>query len=390
METDALINSYLDLNLLLLIGTLLWLGAHKLLSQTRLAHAFGAQLRLMNALTLLLALSPFLMFAFTRLVMAHPPNISDLLVSQFLQGNVNMSATSFETLIGLREDTVRILSTQQLLWPRLLTLALAIGGLICAAQLASSVLRLRRALHRSFLWKRIGRTHILVSDETPVAFSTRALWRRYVVLPSALLTQPQDLRLTLAHELQHFRQRDIECEFLLEMLRPLLFWNPAFYLWRREVRRLREFACDQALMARPGLDIRTYGECLIRACAQAAQERVFFTRRSPAVALVDRRETRRDSTLQQRIIALTAPAPQGHTGFGWAMVSGLMVASVLATAMLMQRPGDWSHDRLMLSTIVNLERMASRNASPGTSAGSASTVASASAILQGSFMPAER
>jgi beta-lactamase regulating signal transducer with metallopeptidase domain len=386
METDALINSYLDLNLLLLVGTLLWLGARKLLSHSRLAHAFGAQLRLMNALTLLLALSPFLMFAFTRLVMAHPPNISDLLVSQFLQGNVHMSATNFEALIGLREDTVRILSTQQLLWPRLLTLVLAIGGLICATQLISSILRLRRALKGSFLWKRIGGTQILVSDETPVAFSTRALLRRYVVLPSALLTQPQDLKLTLAHELQHFRQRDIECEFLLEMLRPLLFWNPAFYLWRREVRRLREFACDQALMARPGFDIRAYGECLIRACAQAAQEQVFFTRRSPAVALVDRRETRRESTLQQRIIALTAPAPQEQTGFGWAMISLMMVCSVLATAMLMQRPGDWSHDRLMLSTIVNLERMANRNADTE----SGSTVTTASAILQGSFMPAER
>ena len=50
----------------------------------------------------------------------------------------------------------------------------------------------------------------------------------------------------------------------------------------------------------------------------------------------------------------------------------------------MQRPGDWSHDRLMLSTIVNLERMASRTASPD------SASASASDILQGSFMPAER
>ncbi|WP_083097734.1 M56 family metallopeptidase [Pseudophaeobacter leonis] len=383
MKTDALINGYLDLNLLVLAGTLLWLLARKILSHTRLAHAFQAQLRLMNALTLLLALSPFLMFAFTRLVMAHPPNISDLLVAQFLQGHVSMRPSSFESLIGLREDTVRVLTSQQLLWTRLLAAAIALGGLICAGHIALSVLRLRRALRRSYTWKNIGGTRILVSDETPVAFSTRGLTSRYVVLPTALLSHPQDLRLTLAHELQHFRQRDIECEFLLEMLRPLLFWNPAFYLWRREVRHLREFACDQALMARAGLNIRAYCECLIRACSQAAQERVFFTRRSPTVALVDRRETRRNSTLQQRIIAVTAQAPHGETGIGWALISGLMMASVLATAMLMQRPGDWSHDRLMLSTIVNLERMASRNATPAIGA-----QATANAILQGSFMPA--
>lgn len=382
METDALINGYLDLNLLVLAGTLLWFSARKLLSLTRLAHAFQAQLRLMNALTLLLALSPLLMFAFTRLVMAHPPNISDLLVSQFLQGNVSMSAASFESLLGLREDTVRVLTSQQLLWTRLVAAALAMGGLVCAIHVVISVMRLRRALDRAFLWKSIGKTRILVSDETPVAYSTRGLINRYVVLPSTLLTAPQDLKLTLAHELQHFRQRDIECEFLLELLRPALFWNPAFFLWRREVRHLREFACDQALMARPGLDLRAYCECLIRACAEAARERVFFTRRSPAVALVDRRETRRSSTLQQRIIAVTTNAPHGEAGLGWALVSGMMITAVLATAMLIQRPGDWSHDRLMLSTIVNLERMASRTTAPR-----AGGTPSATAILQRSFMP---
>lgn len=381
MKADALLNGYLDLNLLVLAGTLLWLSARKLLSQTRLSHAYLAQLRLMNMLTLLLALSPVLMYAFTHFVMAHPPNISDLLVAQYLQGNVSMSAASFETLLGLREDTVRVLTSQQLLWTQLLAVVLMIGGAICALHVALSVFRLHRSLARCYLWKHIGKTRILISDDTAVAYSTRGIFNRYVVLPTVLLTNPADLKLTVAHEMQHFRQRDIECEFLLEMLRPLLFWNPAFYLWRREVRHLREFACDQALMARPGLDLRAYCECLIRACALAAQERLFFTRRSPAVALVDRRETRRNSTLQQRIIAVTAQAPHGGTGFGWALVSGLMIASVLATAMLMQRPSDWSHDRLMLSTIVNLERMASRNASPE------SASASASAILQGSFMP---
>jgi hypothetical protein len=49
---------------------------------------------------------------------------------------------------------------------------------------------------------------------------------------------------------------------------------------------------------------------------------------------------------------------------GWAMVSGLLVGSVLITAMLIQRPSDWSQDRLMLSTIVNLERLATRNSRP--------------------------
>lgn len=364
MRTDALLNAYIDLNILLLAGTLLWLAARKLLSRTSLGRAYRPQLRLLNGMTLLLACSPMLILAFTTFILPHPPNFSDLMVSQYLQGNVRMSAGEVESLLGLREDLVRGLSSLQPGWARAAVLVFAAGALTCLAHVAMSVWQLRQNLTGAYTWRRIGRVQLMVSDSNRVAYSTRGLRRRYVVLPTTLLSAPRDLRLTIAHELQHFRQRDIECEFLLELLRPLLFWNPAFYLWRREVRLLREFACDQALMARPQFDVRAYCECLIRACAEAAKRPALFTRRSPAVALVDRRETRRGASLQRRIIAVTARQPQRPDAFGWALVSAAMTGFVLTTAMLLQRPSDWSHDRLMLSTIVNLERMASRTSSP--------------------------
>lgn len=364
MNADVLLNAYIDLNILLLAGTLLWFAARKALARSSLGRAYRPQLRLLNGMTVLLAASPLLILAFTRFVIAHPPNFSDMLVSQYLQGNVSMSAGTFEATLGLREDAVRGLTSLQPGWAQAVAAAFAVGALICLAHVAASVFRLRQNLAGSFLWKRIGRVQLMVSDDIRVAYSTRGLLRRYVVLPSALLNDPRDLRLTIAHELQHFRQRDIECEFLLELLRPALFWNPAFYLWRREVRLLREFACDQALMARPAFDVRAYCECLIRACALAARGPALFTRRSPAVALVDRRETRRGASLQRRIIAVTAVQPRGPNSLGWGLVSLTMAGVVLATAVLLQRPSDWSHDRIMLSTIVNLERMASRNSTP--------------------------
>ncbi|MBY6140875.1 M56 family metallopeptidase [Leisingera daeponensis] len=364
MNADVLLNAYIDLNILLLAGTLLWFAARKGLARSPLGRAYRPQLRLLNGMTVLLAASPLLILAFTRFVIAHPPNFSDMLVSQYLQGNVSMSAGTFETTLGLREDAVRGLTSLQPAWAQAVAAAFAAGMLICLAHVAVSVFRLRQNLSNAFIWKRIGRMQLMVSDEIRVAYSTRGPFCRYVVLPTQLLNDPRDLRLTIAHELQHFRQRDIECEFLLEILRPLLFWNPAFYLWRREVRLLREFACDQALMARPSFDVRAYCECLIRACANAARGPALFIRRSPAVALVDRRETRRGASLQRRIIAVTAIQPQGLNTLGWGVVSLAMAGAVLATAMLLQRPSDWSHDRIMLSTIVNLERMATRNSAP--------------------------
>lgn len=361
MQTDALLNAYIDLNILLLAGAMLWLALRSGLTRTRLGKAYRPQLRLLNAVTVLLALSPLLVLALTTVLIHPSPNLSDLLVAQYLQGNVGMSAVRFEDLLGLREDVVRTILNGQAPWARLLVVGFAAGGLICSLQLGLSILRLRKSLTQAFLWKRIGRTQLLLSDEARVAYSTRGIWARYVVLPTSLLEHPKDLRLSVAHELQHFRQRDIECEFLLSALRPLLFWNPAFFLWRREVRQLREFACDQALMSRPSFDLRGYCECLIRACANASRDPVLFARRSPTVALVDRRETRRGSSaLVRRLHAVTAAQPNSDNTLGWAIVSSLLVASVMTTAMLLQRPADWSHDRIMLSTIVNLERMATR------------------------------
>jgi beta-lactamase regulating signal transducer with metallopeptidase domain len=363
MDAEALLNAYLDLNLLLILGTSVWLALRWGLARTKLSKAYLPQLRLLNGLTVLLAVSPLFGLAFTTWVIAHPPNISDMLVSQYLQGNVSMSAASFEAALGLRESTVRELLAQKETWAQFAAAAFAFGAVLCALHVVFSVLRLRRTLGRSFAWKRIGRVNLLVSDTCRVAFSTRGLFNRYVVLPASLLQDPRDLRMTVAHELQHFRQRDIECEFLLETLRPVLFWNPAFFLWRREVRILREFACDQALALRKDFDPRAYCECLIRACAAAAQKPALFTRTTPAVALVDRRESKHRSALRDRVIAITAAGPQEVSPSVWLLMSGLLAATVLCFALFIQRPSDWSHDRIMLSTIVNLERMAARNQS---------------------------
>ena len=114
----------------------------------------------------------------------------------------------------------------------------------------------------------------------------------------------------MAHELQHFRQKDVETAILLELLRPVLFWNPAFYLWRRDMRSIREFACDQALRARGRFDPRAYCECLIRATSAARGATGHMNERGPVAALLDPREIRQLPVLARRIVAVT----DGHRG----------------------------------------------------------------------------
>ncbi|MCG7624742.1 M56 family metallopeptidase [Epibacterium sp. Ofav1-8] len=366
MKADALLNAYIDLNLLVCAGALLWLVARAGLRRTSLATVYGPQLRLLNGMTVLLAVMPGLVLVLNASGLGHPPTLSDVLVSQYLQGNVSMSASRFETLIGLREDLIRTLSAGSAIWSQIAVVALVSGTLISGALLVRAVMRLRRALASAYHWKRIGRVELLLSDHTAVAYSTRGLRRLYVVLPTALLNDPLDLRLTLAHELQHFRQRDVETAFLMECLRPLLFWNPAFYLWRRDMRAVREFACDQALSARSRFDLRSYCECLIRSTERARKTPIYLSPRSPSVALLQRREIHSAPILARRIIAVTEQRPDGPQHLVWTGVAAAIACAVVATAFLIQRPGDWSHDRIMLSTIVNLERMAHRSAAQTT------------------------
>ncbi|WP_293575524.1 M56 family metallopeptidase [Phaeobacter sp.] len=380
MNAETILNAYIDLNLLLFAGVALWLGSRAILLRSHLGPAFQPQLRLLNGMTILLAIAPFIGVALTTYVMTKPPTLSDMLVAQYLQGNVSMSATKFESFLGLREDVVRGLLDQSALWAQIAIVLLAIGCVVSALQLLSAGLRLRQVVQTAYVWKHIGRVQILFSDTSKVAFSTRGFRRLYIVLPTSLAENTADLRLSIAHELQHFRQRDVECEFLLEALRPLLFWNPAYHIWRREVRMLREFACDQALIRRGNRDVRAYCECLIRACILAAQDPVRLVQRRPVVALVDNNEMRRGATIERRIRAVTAEQPQERHMLSWMFVSAALATGVLSCALLMQRSGDWSHDRIMLSTIVNLERMAHRNAAP-TEADAAVTA------LQSGFMP---
>lgn len=363
MTAEGWLNAYLDLNLLIALGAVVWFGLRWGLRRTSLGMAFLPQLRLMNGLTVLLALAPLLALVFTTWVMAHPPNLADLLVAQYLQGNMSISATSLEATLGLREDFVREMLAQNTVWSKALAAGAALGAGWCIAHICLSIWQLRRALAGAFVWRQIGRLQIRISPTARVAFSTRGLFTRYVVLPQSVLERPQDLRLVMAHELQHFRQKDVECEIVLELLRPFLFWNPAFLLWRREVRNLREYACDQSLSARPGFDVRAYCECLIRAVAEAGREQKFFERISPSVALVDRDELQGGAALRNRLIVVTAAQPEQAKMGMWALIGASLVAVVLSTTVMLQRSGDWSHDRIMLSTIVNLERMASRPAS---------------------------
>lgn len=122
---------------------------------------------------------------------------------------------------------------------------------------------LRGIVNDASEWRRLGGVHLRVSSAITAPFSTRALGRKHVVLPMALLESPRNLRLAIKHELQHVRNGDLEWVILLEAVRLLCFWNPAAWLWHHEFDCLQEFACDEALVAQHHVKPLAYGHCLL-------------------------------------------------------------------------------------------------------------------------------
>ncbi|WP_350334114.1 M56 family metallopeptidase [Coralliovum pocilloporae] len=357
IQSDAVLDFYINANILLVIAFSAWLLIRFALHRTSLSQAFTFQLQVLNGMVWALLLSPVFVLLFGLLPTSYSLNLSDFLVSQYLNGGFEMKPSEFEGLMGMREQLTTQMLDGQTILSQLVALALASGFTLYVIRLGISAARLRSLIACSYHWRRFGNLHLRISDKTIVPFSTRSLGSRYVVIPTDMLTRPHDLKIALEHEFQHFRQNDIEWEIATELLRPFFFWNPVFYIWKNQIEHLRELACDQQVLARGHFDVKAYCDCLLRVCdASVSGNRKMVS--MPRVALV---QIDRSALLRRRILSLfTAskkPLPR-HVG-GLVILPAILL--VAASAIAIQKPADWSQDRLMLSSIVNLERLEYRN-----------------------------
>ena len=178
-----------------------------------------------------------------------------------------------------------------------------------------------------------------------------------------MLADRHALRIALAHEMQHMRRPDTEWELLLVLLQPLFFWNPGFTRWKSGLEHLRELGCDQVLLRRNRVGAREYADCLLAVCRRSLADRGTFNMVTPKVPFLTRAKGRRNlKALRQRITAISGQR-RGLARPGLLMWPTLLAAAFVITlgANSIRKPADWSQDRLMLSTIVNLERLQTRN-----------------------------
>ncbi len=369
---DTIFDAYINVNILLILAFGVWCLARMLLRPLGMIHAYTTQLRLLNGGFLAVAVSPVLILLLTKFGAITPQftiNLSDIVVAQYLQGNFDMRPAALEEFLGLRSrlasDVLELNSYSSIF----ISGFILTGAGLFAARFIIAIYALRRIINQSHVWHRFGNLRLLISDTVQVPFSTRTLTRRYVVIPSSMLTNVKDLRIAIGHEFQHMRQFDLEWEIALELLRPVFFWNPAYYLWKRQVEQLRELSCDQRVLARKRYDAKDYCACLLHVCQNSLEKRHLLSVALPKVALIQMDNSlfghNPSLFLRQRVVSLLEGNVEKHPKTVFLALMIPLLAVIAISAIAIQRPDDWSQDRIMLSTIVNLDRLAKRNSLAG-------------------------
>ncbi len=195
--------------------------------------------------------------------------------------------------------------------------------------------QISRMLRRAHALRRLGRVRVLISDEVDIPFSYRSPRFAYVVVPQYLITNANSLRLTIAHELQHHRQRDTRWAYALLLTRAVCFMNPFVHFWNHWIGELQEFACDEALVGRHGALKQDYARCLIEV-AETAWVHGSVPAGATGMILLNR-----GNLLNRRIQVMFKE--KSNTGKGkvagltaFAMIASLLTATAFATKNLVQ------------------------------------------------------
>ncbi|MBO6868285.1 MAG: M56 family metallopeptidase [Thalassococcus sp.] len=366
MAGEVLLDAFINANILICVALALWFALRGVMWGVGLKHAYSTQIRLLNTVFLTVLSAPLIVAGFnalqkTGVTPAVKVNLSDIALSYYLKGGIAMKATDFEGLMQLRDTFLLNILAGAGLVSKILIAAFFVGLIIGLTRLVYSMFCLWRIVSGSYHWREIGRVKLRLSDRTLVPFSTRGLWSYYVVIPSHMLGQSDEMRVTLAHEFQHIRHGDLEWEIVLEALKPLFFLNPAYHAWKRQVEALREFNCDSQVLSKGRINAKVYCDTLLSICQKTLRRDRSFVIAVPKVTLVtaDRSSLIKGkrSFLERRILSVLNLKRLPYERLLFAALAVPLFTAMALTSVAIQRPGDWSHDRLMLSTVVNLERL---------------------------------
>lgn len=358
-------NFLIDANLLILVATAAFLSAEACLVAFGHRRSYATRLWLLSGSLAFALLMPVLPYGIAAAKIS-VPHVSDVLISQYLKGNISISAVNFDTLLSARTSTIQALHSGSSLWVTSIAVFVVMMVLGRMAYIVINAVRIAGSVRNGCCIRSSGRVKIVVSSDVDVPFSTRGLRTFYIVVPQGLMGDAKTMMIAIGHELQHIRQRDITVEVILAIISPLFVLNPGFWVLSQKVRKLREHTCDEAYLKRSHHGARDYAKALLVVAKQAAHSRRFSRIGSLSVPFIGRNlpfSKTTKSALLDRVLAVAdgeAKKPSKALASGLLLVAAAIM--VFGAAAFSPTTG-WSHDRIMISSVANLERLSRRNSS---------------------------
>lgn len=121
-----------------------------------------------------------------------------------------------------------------------------------------------RLIREAYTIKSFGRLKILCHDNIQGPYSFSSLRRKYVFLPSHLLSSRDLSKTAIYHEIQHHRQGDTDFLYLLEIIHLFFWWNPFSYFLKSIFSEIQELACDEQVIRRTELTSSIYARHLLQ------------------------------------------------------------------------------------------------------------------------------
>jgi beta-lactamase regulating signal transducer with metallopeptidase domain len=154
--------------------------------------------------------------------------------------------------------------------------------------------------------------------------ATCGLLRAKILLPACMLAQlsADRLRTVLIHELAHIKRGDLWVNFVQTILQVIYFYNPLLWVANAVVRRVREEAVDETVLACLGDEAGSYSKALVDIAEMA------FLRPSPGLRLIGVVESRKALAGRMRHIA-SRPFPKTASLGIRGLVAVLIVGALL-------------------------------------------------------------
>ena len=270
MSTTQFLNFFLNIHALVLLSFLMSYFIHSLIAKNRMLMTANVELRFNHILVFLVFLLPlaalqlsdrFHFKPIAKTYMAVTYKDYDQLKKQKAKESEQFALTDNQNSQGFPIETLKNMAL-------LIIIATVFYSF---RQVYFDYRKLHRLTQNIYPYRRFGKINIAFSENIRVPFSFKSLRKAWVVVPLKFVENPQLLRLSILHELQHHRQKDTQWIYFFQLMKALVGINPAFHQWCKIIFEIQEFKVDETLIDQGKVKRQEYARCLIEVAETVAQ-----------------------------------------------------------------------------------------------------------------------